>query len=105
MCHSYAPLSADVGDHPFNPGFMNGMVANVNALGKVIGDTFKAGSLSGRKVICAINAPFHFTVPVYLTWDLAADTTLVPAVEDSTGHPVSPPQLPLVFPPLAVKEL
>lgn len=44
-----------------------GLVADANGLGKIIGETFKAGGLSKRRVVCAVNVPHAvprmFTVP------------------------------------------
>lgn len=44
-----------------------GLIADANGLGKIIGETIKAGGLSKRRVVCAVNVPHAvprmFTVP------------------------------------------
>lgn len=43
---------------PLIPGLVKGgMIRDPGALGQVIGDTFKAGGISKRKVFCALNVP------------------------------------------------
>lgn len=43
---------------PLTPSLMrNGVVSDATALGQMIGDAFRTGRLSRRKVICALNEP------------------------------------------------
>ncbi len=86
---------------PLSPGLLkDGVVNDPMALGQVIGDTFKAGGLSRRKVVCAVNVPQAvsriLTVPMLKAANLARAVAieirrLLPAAQQDSfvhWHPV-----------------